>query len=73
MFSAEAPAPDGRWMLLNLETAVDRCLHHYNLHEISIHRLGELSPSGENAMHPTAPRSGRHAALLLLAGASPQR
>ncbi|MFZ3124882.1 MAG: hypothetical protein WA129_07185, partial [Acidovorax sp.] len=28
---------------------------------------------GESAMHPPAPRSGRHAALLLLAGMSPPR
>ncbi|MFZ3123567.1 MAG: hypothetical protein WA129_00250, partial [Acidovorax sp.] len=28
---------------------------------------------GESAMHLPAPRSGRHAALLLLAGSSPPR
>jgi len=28
---------------------------------------------GENAMHPPAPRSTRHAALLVLAGISPPR
>ncbi|MDF1485711.1 hypothetical protein PY257_11065 [Ramlibacter sp. H39-3-26] len=28
---------------------------------------------GESAMHPPAPRSARHAALLLLAGNSPPR
>ncbi len=58
-----------------LETPVDRCGFSRSPRE---HRRCRLRPhssflSGERATHSPAPRSTRHAALLLLAGTSPQR
>ncbi|MDF1486669.1 hypothetical protein PY257_16045 [Ramlibacter sp. H39-3-26] len=39
----------------------------------SVHGFDGVHLMGESAMHLPAPRSGRHAALLLLAGMSPPR
>jgi hypothetical protein len=68
VFAFDAPSPTGSWnrQLTALFPLPGRMKSTFQGFD-GVHLMGE------RAMHPSAPRSGRHAALLLLAGRSPLR